>query len=60
MNPKKLGVEVEKMDEIDCVVRGCNFLLNHIPDEAFEFQREEAWSDYNYACVLTETAYQNS
>ena len=31
---EKLGVEVQKLDEIECVVRGCNFLLNHIPDEA--------------------------
>ena len=37
---QKLGVEVQKMDEIECVVRGCNFLLNHIPDEAFSFQKD--------------------
>ena len=29
------------MDEIECVVRGCNFLLNHIPDEAFSFQKDD-------------------
>ena len=29
------------MDEIECVVRGCNFLLSHIPDEAFSFQKED-------------------
>jgi len=34
----KLGVEAQKLDEIECVVRGCNFLLNHIPDEAFSFE----------------------
>lgn len=38
---EKLGAEPTKMDEIECVVRGCNFLLNHIPDEAFSFQKEE-------------------
>ena len=37
---RKLGVEVQKLDEIECVVRGCNFLLNHIPDEAFSFQKD--------------------
>ncbi|CAH1781675.1 unnamed protein product [Owenia fusiformis] len=38
---QKLGVEVDKEDEMECLIKGCNFLLNNIPDEAFMFQRHE-------------------
>ncbi|KAJ8683639.1 hypothetical protein QAD02_019431 [Eretmocerus hayati] len=36
---EKLGIQVDKKDEICCLIRGCNFLLKNIPDEAFEFER---------------------
>ena len=35
----KLGVRVDKEDEMDCLINGCNFLLKNIPDEAFAFMR---------------------
>ncbi|ESO96157.1 hypothetical protein LOTGIDRAFT_116077 [Lottia gigantea] len=35
----KLGVQVDKEDEMECLITGCNFLLNNIPDEAFIYQR---------------------
>ncbi|XP_076453588.1 4'-phosphopantetheine phosphatase-like [Babylonia areolata] len=35
----KLGVQVDKEDEIECLIYGCNFLLKNIPDEAFMYQR---------------------
>ncbi|XP_041357828.1 4'-phosphopantetheine phosphatase-like [Gigantopelta aegis] len=35
----KLGVEVDKEDEMSCLIKGCNFLLKNIPDEAFNYQR---------------------
>ncbi|GFS24453.1 pantothenate kinase [Elysia marginata] len=35
----KLGVTVDKVDEIACLIEGCNFLLKHIPDEAFCYMR---------------------
>ncbi|XP_022319339.2 4'-phosphopantetheine phosphatase-like [Crassostrea virginica] len=35
----KLGVMVEKEDEMSCLIDGCNFLLKNIPDEAFLYQR---------------------
>nr|KAG5701424.1 hypothetical protein BaRGS_032756 [Batillaria attramentaria] len=35
----KLGVQVDKEDEIECLICGCNFLLKNIPDEAFVYQR---------------------
>ncbi|XP_043285272.1 4'-phosphopantetheine phosphatase [Venturia canescens] len=36
---KKLGLEVDKEDEICCLIKGCNFLLKNIAFEAFEFER---------------------
>ena len=30
---------VDKKDELSCLIKGCNFLLKNIPDEAFEFER---------------------
>ncbi|XP_076621257.1 4'-phosphopantetheine phosphatase [Colletes latitarsis] len=36
---EKLGLIVDKEDEIACLIKGCNFLLKNIPCEAFEFKR---------------------
>ena len=30
---------MDKEDEMECLIKGCNFLLKNIPDEAFIFQR---------------------
>ncbi|KAF7389234.1 hypothetical protein HZH66_010371 [Vespula vulgaris] len=38
-NLEKLGLIVDKEDEVRCLIKGCNFLLKHIPCEAFEFER---------------------
>ncbi|XP_014674208.1 PREDICTED: pantothenate kinase 4-like [Priapulus caudatus] len=35
----KLGFEVSKEDEIQCLIEGCNFLLKNIPDESFMYHR---------------------
>ncbi|XP_025079563.1 pantothenate kinase 4-like isoform X2 [Pomacea canaliculata] len=35
----RLGVQVDKEDEIECLIYGCNFLLKNIPDEAFIYLR---------------------
>ncbi|XP_065055956.1 4'-phosphopantetheine phosphatase-like [Rhopilema esculentum] len=35
----KLGVKVDKLDEMECLIKGCNFLLKNIPNECFTFQR---------------------
>jgi len=37
----KLGCRVDKEDEMECLIRGCNFLLRNIPNEVFEFRREQ-------------------
>ncbi|XP_053403677.1 4'-phosphopantetheine phosphatase-like [Mercenaria mercenaria] len=36
---EKLGVCVDREDEISCLIKGCNFLLKNIPDEVFIYQR---------------------
>ncbi|VDP79094.1 unnamed protein product [Schistosoma mattheei] len=35
----KLGVELDKEDEMDCLVRGCVFMLRNIPDELFYYDK---------------------
>ncbi|XP_033112967.1 4'-phosphopantetheine phosphatase-like [Anneissia japonica] len=36
---EKLGVTIEKEDEMECLIKGLHFLLRNIPDEAFILQR---------------------
>ena len=36
-----LDLRVDKEDEMECLIRGCNFLLRNIPNEVFEFRREQ-------------------
>ncbi|XP_043466840.1 4'-phosphopantetheine phosphatase [Leptopilina heterotoma] len=36
---EKLGLLVDKVDEICCLIKGCNFLLKNIPCESFQFER---------------------
>uniref|UniRef100_A0A6A7G058 4'-phosphopantetheine phosphatase n=2 Tax=Hirondellea gigas TaxID=1518452 RepID=A0A6A7G058_9CRUS len=36
---EKLGLIVDKEDEMACLIKGCNFLLRNIPDEQFEFDK---------------------
>ena len=38
---EKLGVSVEKLDEMQCLIDGCNFLLKHIPNECFQYVKSE-------------------
>lgn len=38
---QKLGLMVEKEDEIGCLIKGCNFLLRNITDEQFSYCRHE-------------------
>ncbi|CAB3381568.1 Hypothetical predicted protein [Cloeon dipterum] len=35
----KLGLSVDKEDELSCLIKGCNFLLRNMTDEAFTFCR---------------------
>ncbi|XP_065215107.1 4'-phosphopantetheine phosphatase [Planococcus citri] len=36
---EKLGLSVDKEDELPCLIKGCNFLLKNISDEAFVYHR---------------------
>lgn len=38
----RLGVELEKEDEMACLVAGCNFLLKAIMHEAFTYENGSA------------------
>ncbi|XP_035709681.1 4'-phosphopantetheine phosphatase isoform X4 [Folsomia candida] len=38
---EKLGLTLEKEDEISCLIQGANFLLKNVPDEAFVFERKQ-------------------
>ncbi|XP_042242173.1 4'-phosphopantetheine phosphatase-like isoform X3 [Homarus americanus] len=48
---QKLGLTVEKEDEIGSLIKGCNFLLRNIPDEQFSYSRHE---DPEYRFINTE------
>lgn len=41
MVQEKLGLTVDKEDEIVCLIKGANFLLRNVPDEAFAFERKQ-------------------
>lgn len=42
---KKLGVNFVRGDELTCLLKGLNFLLEHIPDECYYFSRPDLRSD---------------
>ena len=44
---KIMFLRVDKEDEIECLIKGCNFLLKNIPSEAFEYHRH-ANPEYNF------------
>ncbi|XP_063430219.1 4'-phosphopantetheine phosphatase-like [Mytilus trossulus] len=44
---KTLGVQLDKEDEMECLINGSNFLLKNIPDEAFIYQRH-GQSEYQF------------
>lgn len=39
---ERLGVILEKEDEMDCAVSGCNFLLKAVQNEAFSYENGKA------------------
>lgn len=42
---KELGVKLVKKDEMECLIRGLNFLALHIPNEAFSYNFKESSSE---------------
>ena len=39
MIEEKLGVQSDKEDEMECLIRGCVFLLQNIRDEVFSYDK---------------------
>jgi pantothenate kinase len=39
---EKLGLKVTKVDEMDCICAGANFLLKNIADESFSYERSQS------------------
>ena len=35
-----VGLPIDKVDEMKCIVNGCNFLMKNISDETFVYQRK--------------------
>jgi len=47
---------IDKEDELQCLIKGCNFLLKNIPDEAFIYQRHGS-PQYRFQITDTETVF---
>ena len=50
---------VDKLDEVKCLITGCNFLLKNIPNESFTFDRgdEKRKPRYNFQNVDSQTLF---
>jgi len=42
MIEERLGLTISKADEMECMIRGCNFLLRNITDESFIYRKSES------------------
>ncbi|KAK2183470.1 hypothetical protein NP493_312g09027 [Ridgeia piscesae] len=51
-----LGVQVDKEDEMECLIKGCNFLLKNITDEAFLYQKK-ANVEYKFQTIEAEMIF---
>ncbi|KAI0214222.1 4'-phosphopantetheine phosphatase [Lamellibrachia satsuma] len=51
-----LGVQVDKEDEMECLIKGCNFLLKNITDEAYIYQKH-ANVEYRFQTIDTESIF---
>jgi type II pantothenate kinase len=38
---ERLGTQIHKYDEMECLISGLNFLLKNLPDESFTYHNEE-------------------
>ena len=50
---------VDKLDEMKCLITGCNFLLKNIPNECFTFDRgdEKRKHKYHFQSVDSRTLF---
>ena len=49
-------IRIDKEDELQCLIKGCNFLLKNIPDEAFIYQRHGC-PEYKFQLTDTEAVF---
>ena len=47
---------IDKEDDLECLIKGCNFLLKNIPDEAFIYQRHGC-PEYKFQSTDTEAVF---
>jgi len=47
---------VDKEDEMECLIKGCNFLLKNITDEAFLYQKK-ANVEYKFQTIEAEMIF---
>jgi len=47
---------IDKEDELQCLIKGCNFLLKNIPDEAFIYQRHGC-PEYRFQITDTDAVF---
>jgi len=48
---QKFGLKIVKEDEMSCLIRGCNFLLRNISDEAFTYHKKDENVPYTFQTV---------
>ncbi|KHN74784.1 Pantothenate kinase 4 [Toxocara canis] len=52
-----LGVEFHKVNEMECLVKGNNFLLNNVLDEAFTYDHHNEICKYSFETVNTKSQF---
>ncbi len=53
---EKVGLPIDKRDEMRCIVQGCNFLLKNISDEAFVYHRKEP-AEFKFQTIYPSDMY---
>ncbi|VDK42574.1 unnamed protein product [Anisakis simplex] len=54
---KALGVEFYKVNEMECLVKGNNFLLNNVLDEAFTYDHHNQICKYSFETINTKSQF---
>uniref|UniRef100_A0A915C011 4'-phosphopantetheine phosphatase n=1 Tax=Parascaris univalens TaxID=6257 RepID=A0A915C011_PARUN len=52
-----IGVEFHKVNEMECLVKGNNFLLNNILDEAFTYDHHNDVCKYSFETINTKSQF---
>jgi len=54
---RKLFVRVDKQDEMQCLINGCNFLLRHVPNECFHFESKNEQPNFIFKNMIGENLF---